>query len=74
MPKTNTRVERFLEPGDVGQRAQVSSALVRRDALVGRIVVAGRTARGTHLFREEDVEAYLAERLARQGARQRRGR
>jgi len=66
-------MDEFLEGADVARRRGVTPGMVRRDAETGRLQTAARTARGSRLYRAEDVNAYLMACEARRAARANRG-
>jgi hypothetical protein len=69
-----TDVERFLETADVARAEGIVTASVRADVAAGRLPVAAVTARGTRLFRREDVEEYSRNRRRRGLDRTRMGK
>jgi len=64
---------RLLTPADAARLAsgKLSPAAFKAAAARGRLRVAALTTRGIHLFEQQEVEAFLAER-ERRGPRARR--
>jgi DNA-binding transcriptional MerR regulator len=62
-------MERLLESGDVAKLAGVGPDAVRLWANNGALPAAAITLRGGRLFREADVERFLAARAERQAHR-----
>lgn len=62
-------MDEFLEGADVARTRGVTPGMVRRDAQVGLLRTAARTARGGRLYLPEDVAAYVRDCEARRAAR-----
>lgn len=58
----------FIETGDVARLIERSPARVLQLAVAGVLPIAARTAGGRRLFRREDIERYIAARVARKGS------
>ena len=64
--------EKILQSADAAQEAGVTPSAIGRAVREGRLRVWARTRRGIHLFRPEDVAAYVTARRQR-AATHRRG-
>ena len=59
------RMLEFIETGDVARIIERSPARVVQLSDAGLLPIAARTERGVRLFRREDIERFLAARVAR---------